>query len=64
MSQRRTTYIYSRQLAQKLESDRSIKLSPDRLRQVLKKGGLFGNEPERATKPNKTQKVVDYNRPM
>ncbi|MBE8968602.1 hypothetical protein IQ277_20970 [Nostocales cyanobacterium LEGE 12452] len=41
----------SRQLAQKLESvgvarrrHRSIKLSPDRLRRVLKKRGLFGNE--------------------
>jgi transposase len=34
----------SRQLAQKLESDRFIKLSPDRLRRVLKKRGLFGNE--------------------
>ena len=29
----------SRQLAQKLESDRHIKLSPDRLRRVLKKRG-------------------------
>ncbi len=29
----------SRQLAQKLESDRQIKLSPDRLRRVLKKRG-------------------------
>ncbi len=53
----------SRQLAQKLESvgaarrrHRSIKLSPDRLRRVLKKRGLFGNESERATKGNKIQK--------
>lgn len=45
------------QLAQKLERDRSIKLSPDRLRRVLKKRGSFGNEPERATKENKTQKL-------
>jgi transposase len=34
----------SRQLAQKLESDRQIKLSPDRLRRVLKKRGSIGNE--------------------
>lgn len=34
----------SLQLAQKLESDRSIKLSPDRLRRVLKKRGSFGSE--------------------
>lgn len=44
----------SLQLAQKLESDRQIKLSPDRLRRVLKKRGSFGNEPVRATKENKT----------
>jgi transposase len=44
------------QLAQKLESDRQIKLSPDRLRRVLKKRGSFGNELEKATKGSKTQK--------
>ena len=44
----------SLQLAQKLESDRQIKLSPDRLRRVLKKRGSFGNVPRRATKENKT----------
>jgi len=41
------------QLAQKLEKERSIKLSPDRLRRILKKKGLFGNERERVTKENK-----------
>ena len=46
----------SHQLAQKLESERKIKLSPDRLRRVLKKRGSFGNELEKATKGNKTQK--------
>jgi transposase len=44
----------SLQLAQKLESDRSIKLSPDRLRRVLKKRGSFGNERRRVIKENKT----------
>ncbi len=34
----------SSQLARKLESDRSIKLSPDRLRRVLKKRGSIGSE--------------------
>ncbi len=29
------------QLAQKLEKERSIKLSPDRLRRILKKRGLL-----------------------
>jgi transposase len=46
----------SLQLAQKLEGDRSIKLSPDRLRRVLKKRGSFGKEQEKVTKQNKTQK--------
>lgn len=46
----------SRQLAQKLESDRQIKLSPDRLRRVLKKRGSFGKEQEKAIKVSKTQK--------
>lgn len=43
------------QLAQKLEQERSIKLSPDRLRRVLKKRGSFGNEQGKAIKENKTQ---------
>jgi hypothetical protein len=42
------------QLAEKLESDRGIKLSPDRIRRVLKKRGSIGNEQERVTKGNKT----------
>lgn len=46
----------SHQLAQKLESERQIKLSPDRLRRVLKKRGSFGNEQGKATKRSKTQK--------
>lgn len=45
----------SLQLAQKLESERSVKLSPDRLRRVLKKRGSFGNEPGRAIKTSKTR---------
>ena len=45
----------SHQLAQKLERDRSIKMSPDRLRRVLKKRGSFGSVEGRATKKNKTQ---------
>jgi transposase len=43
----------SLQLAQKLEKERSIKLSPDRLRRILKKKGLFGNEQGRVIKENK-----------
>ena len=41
------------QLAQKLEQERSITLSPDWLRQVLKKRGSSGSEPEKATRENK-----------
>jgi transposase len=44
----------SRQLAQKLESDRQIKLSSDRLRRVLKKRGSYGSESGRVIKENKT----------
>jgi transposase len=44
------------QLAQKLEKERSIKLSPDRLRRVLKKRGLFGKELVQVIKENKTPK--------
>lgn len=47
----------SLQLAQKLESERSVKLSPDRLRRVLKKRGSFGNEPGRAIKASKTESL-------
>lgn len=36
----------SRQLSRKLEKERNIKLSPDRIRRVLKKRGLIGKEPE------------------
>ena len=43
------------QLAQRLEQERSITLSPDWLRQVLKKRGSFGNEREKAIKENKIQ---------
>ncbi|AFZ01364.1 transposase [Calothrix sp. PCC 6303] len=45
----------SLQLAQKLERDRSIKLSPDRLRRVLKKRGSIGSEQGRVTKASKTR---------
>lgn len=45
----------SRQLAQKLESARSIKLSPDRLSRVLKKRGSYGSEQGRVTKGSKTR---------
>lgn len=52
----------SLQLAQKLEKERSIKLSPDRLRRILKKKGLFGNERGRATKENKKVQYAKSNK--
>jgi transposase len=45
----------SSQLARKLENERSIKLSPDRLRRVLKKRGSIGSEQERVIEENKTR---------
>lgn len=45
----------SSQLARKLENERSIKLSPDRLRRVIKKRGSIGSEQERVTEENKTR---------
>ncbi|MBD1217700.1 MAG: helix-turn-helix domain-containing protein [Aphanizomenon flos-aquae Clear-A1] len=51
------------QLSQKLESERQIQLSPDRLRRVLKKKrGSFGNEQELVTKKNKTPKTEKLNK--
>ncbi|MBD2247639.1 helix-turn-helix domain-containing protein [Nostoc sp. FACHB-888] len=44
----------SHQLSQKLESARQIKLSPDRLRRVLKKRGSIGNGQEKVIKGSKT----------
>ena len=44
----------SLQLAQKLQTERAIKLSPDRIRRVLKKRGSIGSELEKAIKENKT----------
>jgi hypothetical protein len=49
----------SHQLTEKLEQERSIKLSPDRLRRVLKKSGSIGSGPGRATKQNNTRKYLD-----
>lgn len=61
----------SLQLAQKLErdseallrsADRSIKLSPDRLRRVLKKRGSIGSGQGRVTKASKTRQHEQTNK--
>jgi transposase len=44
----------SAQLAQKLEAERAVKLSPAHLRRVLKKRGFAGNAPGTAIARNKT----------
>ena len=49
----------SHQLTEKLEQERSIKLSPDRFRRVLKKRRSIGSGPGRATQQNKTRKYLD-----
>jgi transposase len=43
----------SRQLSRKLEKEKNIKLSPDRIRRVLKKRGFIGNEQELVTEKSK-----------
>ncbi|BDA70689.1 transposase [Calothrix sp. PCC 7716] len=45
----------SLQLAQKLEREHSIKLSPDRIRRVLKKRGSIGSEQGKVTRESKTR---------
>jgi transposase len=46
----------SKQLAEKLERIRGVRLSGDHLRQLLKKRGSFGSEQDKAIETNKTQK--------
>lgn len=53
----------SGQLARKLAQERSIQLSPDRLRRVLKKRGSIGSGLGRVTKENKIQAVEPKNKP-
>jgi transposase len=50
------------QLAQKLEQERSINLSPGWLRRVLKKRGSFGSEQGKVIEVNKTQYYNKLNR--
>jgi transposase len=48
----------SRQLSEKLEKERLVHLSPDRLRRILKKRGCDGSLPVRVIKTSKTLKNV------
>jgi transposase len=42
------------QLARKLQGERAVNLSSDRLRRILKKKDIVGKEPDRATKKSRT----------
>ncbi len=50
----------SLQLAQKLEEERGVKLSPGHLRELLKKRGLSGNAPARVIKASKIHFLPKY----
>ncbi len=52
----------SKQLAQKLKKERKVNLSSDRLRRILKKRELFGNEPDKVIDKNKTQENGSTNK--
>ena len=47
----------SQQLALKLEQERQVDLSADRIRRILKKRALFGNEPVILNEGDKTQTI-------
>ncbi len=52
----------SAQLATKLEQERSVKLSADRIRRILQKRGGDGNAPGTRSSSNKTQSECDSNK--
>jgi len=53
----------SSQLAQKLSSDRQVKLSARRVRHILQKRAFAGNEPDTRTEANKTLSISGSNKP-
>jgi len=53
----------SQQLAVKLWEARQVKLSPDRIRRLLKKRGIAGNAPVKVTETAKTSKPSSALRP-
>lgn len=53
----------STQLAAKLWEERQVKLSPDRIRRLLKKRAIDGNAPGTATGTDKTQRLRRSLRP-
>jgi len=61
LEQEERTYN-SVQLAQKLASERAVKLSPDRLRHLLQKRAFGGNARDTAIKPSKTSSTNNSNK--
>ncbi len=51
------------QLAQKLEQERQVRLSPDRLRHLLQKRATNGNAPVTVSEPNLTLSKSDVSKP-
>jgi transposase len=60
LEQEQRTYT-SAQLSVKLEQERAVKLSPDRIRRVLKKRGGDGSAPVTARALSKTQSSMKLN---
>ena len=54
----------SRQLAEKLKQDRGVKLSPDRIRKLLKKRGGDGKEPDINHHQQRTSNTKRQNKPI
>jgi transposase len=63
LEQEQRTYN-SRQLAEKLKQDRGVKLSPDRIRKLLKKRGGDGREPGINHLQPPTQNTKKPNKPI
>ena len=63
IEQEQRTYN-SRQLAEKLKQDRGVKLSPNRIRKLLKKRGGDGKEPDINHRQLPTQNTNKLNKPI
>ena len=61
LEQQERTYN-SKQLATKLEQERQVSLSADRIRRILQKRALDGNVRGRAIEPNKTLSISNSNK--
>ena len=62
LEQQERTYN-SKQLATKLQQERQVSLSDDRIRRILKKRAFGGNALDTAIEPNKTLSINKSNKP-